>query len=72
MDGSIQGYTAYLSKPYYAKPGAAAIAPDKCSDENAEHISVSGETEAAKGGHAGKQDAAYRGFSNMTQEEVTD
>ncbi len=71
VDGSIQGYTAYLSKPYHVQPGAAAATPDKCMGENAEHIFVSGETAAGAGGRAAPQ-AAQRGFPNMTQEEVTE
>ena len=71
VDGSIQGYTAFLSKPYYVQPGhAAAAVPDKCSAENAEHIFVSGETAPGKSAPGATGRGDFRGASNMTQEEV--
>lgn len=72
VDGSLQGYTAFLSDPYYVQPGATAPTPDKCSDQNSEHMFISAdsdlnglETEAEAGND-------YQGYANMTVEEVTD
>ena len=72
MDRSLQGYTAFLSDPYYVQPGATAPTPDKCSDQNSEHMFISAdsdlnglETEAEAGND-------YQGYANMTVEEVTD
>ncbi len=69
VDGSIQGYTAFLSKPYHVQPGQTRPTADKCSGETAQHIFVSTETEAGDGGLA-KPAEGHRGYSNMTQEEV--
>mgnify|MGYP001819842538 FL=1 len=34
LDGSIQGYTAYLSKPYYVQPGSdAKVEADSCGSD---------------------------------------
>ncbi len=40
VDGSIQGYTAYLTKPYHVQPGSAAAISATDMDENAEHIFI--------------------------------
>jgi predicted amidohydrolase YtcJ len=34
VDGSLQGYTAFLTQPYYVQPGNTAPTPDKCVDQN--------------------------------------
>ena len=36
VDGSIQGYTAFLSQPYYVQPGATQPTADKCVTDTAE------------------------------------
>jgi predicted amidohydrolase YtcJ len=70
VDGSIQGYTAFLSKPYYVQPGETSPTADKCVSDPAEHIFVSNENH--KGGAATPDlpKESYRGYSNMTQAEV--
>jgi len=71
MDGSIQGYTAYLSKPYYVQPGATAPTPDRCYTSTAEHIFVSSETPAKETAEVAKPKKGYRGYPNMTLDEVS-
>jgi predicted amidohydrolase YtcJ len=70
LDGSIQGYTAFLSKPYHVQPGNTAPTADKCITDTAEHIFISLDTESGKASTPGEMDGDYRGYSNMTQEEV--
>lgn len=71
VDGSIQGYTAFLSKPYYVQPGETKPVAGKCLTETAEHIFVSQDT-ASRGDSQipEKCEALHRGYSNMTQEEI--
>lgn len=72
VDGSIQGYTAFLSKPYHVQPGGEAdVTPDSCDGETMEHAFVSPETAPAKAAPAAKPTGDYRGYANMTLEEVT-
>lgn len=70
VDGSIQGYTAFLSKPYYVQPGETKPTADKCDGETAEHIFVSTENKAGDGLSGDKPQGGHRGYSNMTQEEI--
>jgi len=70
VDGSIQGYTAFLSKPYYVQPENTHPTADKCVTDTAEHIFVSSETATGDGGDLAKSAKGHRGYSNMTQEEV--
>ena len=70
VDGSIQGYTAFLSKPYYVQPENAHATADKCITDTAEHIFVSSETASGGGGDLAKSAEGHRGYSNMTQEEI--
>jgi len=73
VDGSLQGYTGYLSKPYFVQPeGAQSVSQDRCSSENAEHMFVSGDTPAAKATPLAEPEGDYRGYPGMKQEEVTD
>jgi predicted amidohydrolase YtcJ len=70
VDGSIQGYTAFLSEPYYVQPGDTKPRADKCNSDAAEHMFVSTDTavdDTELGGDAG---GSHRGYANMTQEEV--
>lgn len=73
VDGSIQGYTAYLSKPYHVQPkGAGEIAPDACDSDAGAQMLL-----GADAGSPGSSDAAagaagnHRGYANMTLEEVS-
>lgn len=70
IDGSIQGYTAFLSTPYYVQPGDAQPTADKCITDTAEHIFVSTDTPSGSGGKPVESGEAHRGYSNMTQEEI--
>jgi predicted amidohydrolase YtcJ len=70
LDGSIQGYTAFLSEPYHVKPGDTEPTADKCVTDTAEHIFISTDTESGKASPHSKPEGDYRGYSNMTQEEV--
>jgi predicted amidohydrolase YtcJ len=73
LDGSIQGYTAFLSEPYHVEPAATgAIVPDKCDTERAERLFVAEGNEALTK-EAGTDDgpgAGFRGYTTMTQEQV--
>jgi predicted amidohydrolase YtcJ len=70
VDGSIQGYTAFLSKPYYVQPGDTEPVAGKCITDTAEHIFVSTDTESGSAHAPEKREELHRGYSNMTQEEV--
>jgi len=71
VDGSIQGYTAFLSKPYYVQPeGQGNVAQDACSGESAEHGLVSPDTPPGEANPRASVGGEYRGYANMTLEEV--
>jgi hypothetical protein len=70
VDGSIQGYTAFLSQPYHVQPGDTDPTAGKCDTEPAERIFVSADNEAGSGESKAEPGAAYRGYANMTQEEI--
>ena len=58
LDGSIQGYAAYLSKPHHLPPkGAVAVEPDACnSDAGARMLLGAGAgSPVAIGGAAGDE-----------------
>jgi predicted amidohydrolase YtcJ len=73
LDGSIQGYTAYLSKPYHVQPtGQSEVHADRCGSDNGAKM-VLGVDSAGTIEH-GKQESVsrikHRGYPNMTLEEV--
>ena len=70
VDGSIQGYTAFLSQPYYVQPADTQPTADKCVTDTAEHIFVSTDTPSGSGDNPAEPGEAHRGYSNMTQEEI--
>ena len=73
VDGSIQGYTAFLSKPYHVQPGDTEPTADHCDSDRAERIFVSEETPTPVMSEPPKpKEGEYRGYANMTLEEVTD
>jgi predicted amidohydrolase YtcJ len=73
VDGSIQGYTAFLSKPYYVQPGNTEPTADHCNSDRAERIFVSEEIPTPVKNEPPKpKEGEYRGYANMTLEEVTD
>ena len=69
-DGSIQGYTAFLSQPYHVQPGETHPTADKCVTDTAEHIFVSTDTPSGGGDHPGQPGELHRGYANMSQEEI--
>lgn len=71
VDGSIQGYTAFLSEPYYRQPGNTDPTPDKCADQNAEHLFVSPQTRVNSPQATTAPRNDYRGYLNMKLEDVT-
>jgi hypothetical protein len=72
LDGSIQGYTAFLSEPYHVPPAGGALVPDKCDTERAERLFVAMDNEATtqEPGPASGSGAGFRGYATMTQELV--
>lgn len=71
VDGSIQGYTAYLSKPYYVQPSEDATMDDQCCGTgNAERVFF-GSAHAPHGAIerlAGSGEGC--GYTNMQQYEI--
>ena len=73
IDGSIQGYTAFLSAPYHVQPGGTAeVLEDPCSGKAAEHVFVSGEAQLGEPSAAPKPAGDYRGYANMKLEEIVE
>ena len=70
LDGSIQGYTGYLSKPYHVEPGSSQIIADHCDSEEAESIFVTPENQTNASDVLSVPGGGYRGYSSMTQEQV--
>jgi len=71
VDGSIQGYTAFLSKPYHVQPeGRGAVTQDACRGESAEHVFVSADTPVGEPAREADIGGGYRGYANMTAEEI--
>jgi predicted amidohydrolase YtcJ len=70
VDGSIQGYTAFLSQPYHVQPDSAGPIADKCDTEQAERIFVSAENEPVKAELSSTSGEEYRGYASMTQEQI--
>jgi len=67
LDGSIQGYTAYLSKPYFSLPKSLKPEPSRCRagvagdlflDTNGTHV------------HTHQKPSGYVGKPNYTQKEL--
>ena len=69
VDGSIQGYTAFLSKPYHVQPDNVHPVPDKCDSEQAERIFISEKNEAYNP-QTVSADEGHRGYAAMTQEQI--
>ncbi len=66
LDGSIQGYTAYLSKPYFSLPKAFKSEPSRCKAGVASDLFLD-----ANGTHIQKhQKPGYVGEPNYTQKEL--
>ncbi len=71
VDGSIQGYTGFLTKPYYVPPGGKSVAPDKCGDGCAERL-LHPEEATPRGAPVPTAAEGHRGYANMKQDELTD
>ena len=73
IDGSIQGYTAYLSEPFYVQPEASAdVESDRCSSDAGVQM-VLGTDDAPHTIEDLPENPVsdgYRGYANMTLEEV--
>jgi predicted amidohydrolase YtcJ len=73
LDGSIQGYTAYLSEPYHVQPeGSADVEGDRCSSEAGVQMVLGvDDASAAIEGHSEHQmSRGYHGYASMTLDEV--
>ena len=70
LDGSIQGYTGYLSKPYHVQPGNAQITADHCDSEEAETIFINPENKTGTSENLPRPGEDYRGYSSMNQEQI--
>lgn len=70
VDGSIQGYTAFLSQPYFVQPGQSKPTHDKCDHGQAGAMFISKDNLTPGAGLAQKEAGGHRGYSNMTQAEV--
>lgn len=72
IDGSIQGYTAYLSKPYHVQPkGSGAVHADLCESDTGTQmvLGVDPESPYSKGS-AQETGGGHRGYANMTLDET--
>jgi predicted amidohydrolase YtcJ len=69
IDGSLSGYSAYLSRPYTTPPKAQDVLGDLCDNADLEHGFVSRLTPLARG--AVPSPASGSGVADMTQDEVT-
>ena len=70
MDGSIQGYTGYLSQPYHVQPGNTPLTTDHCDGEEAECLFVSPENRTDTSEDLPTPGEGHRGYPSMTQEQV--
>jgi predicted amidohydrolase YtcJ/pimeloyl-ACP methyl ester carboxylesterase len=72
LDGSIQGYTGFLSEPYYVQPAAKEVVPDTCDTEHVERTFLADDEKslAEKPEPPPTSGKGYRGYANMTQEQV--
>ncbi len=70
LDGSIQGYTAFLSKPYYVEPKNKETTNDHCESEKAQKLFVSRDNQTHGDSKSAKTGEGYRGYASMTQEKV--
>jgi predicted amidohydrolase YtcJ len=68
VDGSIQGYTAYLSQPYFAGTPSAAE-ESACESDLADRIFVGGEVPPAPSAHPAPS-GGNRGYASMAQDDL--
>ena len=73
IDGSIQGYTAYLSKPYFVQPGESTEFEECACENDFGMVLITGKAEQVEHeNHNNLKLNDYRGYASMTQEEVDD
>ena len=72
LDGSIQGYTAYLSKPFHVQPkGTEDFEECSCDSDTGLRLVLGPEGKKEHDhDHAPKPGNDYRGYANMTLEEI--
>ncbi len=72
LDGSIQGYTANLSKPYHIQPGGKQALQDcTCASDTGLRLVLGSEAKKeAEQDHEHTPGNDYRGYANMTVEEI--
>lgn len=71
LDGSIQGYTAFLSEPYHVQPGGKETVTDQCESDHVLQMFVADDNGTADEHKSPSlPEKAYRGYANMTQEQV--
>ncbi len=70
LDGSIQGYTGYLSRPYHVQPGNTPLTTDHCHSEEAETLFVSPDNQTDTVEARPTASEGYRGYPSMTQAQV--
>ena len=76
IDGSIQGYTAYLGKPYHVPPGGNEdLEADRCESDAGTQMVLGVDAVSEESGHRHDNDKptiepGYRGYANMTPDEV--
>ena len=71
IDGSIQGYTAYLSEPYYKQVEGDTHEASACDHEAVDRLLLKSETAAQPGAEAHDHgDSGNRGYASMTLEDV--
>ena len=70
LDGSIQGFTAYLSKPYHTPPPSEQAVTEEPNLSNAGPTLVLGKNLRLSGSKPVPTTTQYRGYANMTAAEV--
>jgi predicted amidohydrolase YtcJ len=70
-DGSIQGYTAYLTAPYYKMATDAEVEEDPCQNNVGLRLILgAGAGKAAEEEHSHDTEQANRGYPGMSQEQI--
>ena len=73
LDGSIQGYTAYLSEPYHVQPeGGEDMEADRCSSDAGVQMVLGGDSPplAIEDHSEPTVGDGYRGYASMTLDDV--
>jgi len=70
IDGSIQGFTAFLSKPYYRQAAGQEAHKGSCEAAAAENLFLDAKAPEEEAAFSGQPEETNRGYANMTLEEV--